>query len=155
MTEKEINPFAAFESEVKIRPDDLDLNNHVHSSKYFDYVLFARFEQMRDNYKMSMEEFNRRGLNWVASVAHIEFKRSVILSDLSVTVRTQIAEISPAQVKVLFWIFNNRTKKIASEGYGLYTLVDINSGKPTRIPDDVIAKYSLRKSDITPVNSRT
>lgn len=28
-----------FETEIAIRPDDIDLNNHVHNTKYLDYVL--------------------------------------------------------------------------------------------------------------------
>ncbi|GAB6283208.1 MAG: hypothetical protein STSR0008_19660 [Ignavibacterium sp.] len=39
--------YSTFESEIKIRPDDIDLNNHVHNTKYFDYVLAARYEQMK------------------------------------------------------------------------------------------------------------
>jgi len=46
-----------FSSEIKVRPDDIDMNNHVHNSKYFDYVQAARFEQMINDYKMPMEEF--------------------------------------------------------------------------------------------------
>jgi len=39
-----MNPI--FESEIAIRPDDIDLNNHVHNTKYLDYVLAVRFVQM-------------------------------------------------------------------------------------------------------------
>ena len=48
-TEKDskVNVFASFETEIIIRPDDIDLNNHLHSTKYFDYVLYARLRQMK------------------------------------------------------------------------------------------------------------
>jgi len=71
--------YTEFETEIKIRPDDIDMNNHVHSSKYMDFVLAARYEQMRLNYKMSMTEFHEKGLNWYISVSHIEFKREMKL----------------------------------------------------------------------------
>ena len=35
-----------FETELQVRPDDLDFFRHVHSSRYQDYVLAARFDQM-------------------------------------------------------------------------------------------------------------
>jgi len=38
-----------FETEITIRPDDIDLNNHVHNTKYLDYVQAARYEQMKNN----------------------------------------------------------------------------------------------------------
>jgi acyl-CoA thioester hydrolase/thioesterase-3 len=137
--------YAAFETEIAIRQDDIDMNNHVHSSKYFDYVLHARFEQMRLNYKMSMDEFLERGYTWFASVVHLEFKRAVVLADGHVVVKTQIEEIGGAQVKVLFWIKNKRTNKVAAEGYGNYTLVDVKTGKAARIPDDILEKYSVQR----------
>ncbi len=46
-----------FESEIAIRPDDIDLNNHVHNTKYLDYVLAARYNQMIKYYKMSMKDY--------------------------------------------------------------------------------------------------
>jgi acyl-CoA thioester hydrolase/thioesterase-3 len=67
----------------------------------------------------------------------------LLLTDRSVVVRTQIEEIGAAQVKVLFWIRNKRTNKVASEGYGLFTLVDVKSGRAVRIPDDILEKYSI------------
>lgn len=140
-----MNTYAVFETEITIRQDDIDLNNHVHSSKYFDYVLHARFEQMRLNYKMSMEEFIERGYSWFASVAHMEFKRALSLTDRHAIVKTQIESITGAQVKVLFWIVNKRTNKVAAEGYGLYTLVDIKTGKAVRIPEDIMQKYTVKK----------
>ncbi len=48
-----------FESEMQVRPDDIDMNRHVHNSRYFDYVLAARYDQMARCYGMPMEEFLR------------------------------------------------------------------------------------------------
>lgn len=134
--------FTAFETEIAIRPDDIDLNNHVHSSKYLDYVLAARFVQMKENYKMSMNEFHNKGLNWFASTYHIEFKRALTLTD-KISVRTQILEVNGAQAKVGFWIINKLTNKTAAEGYFIYTMVSLSTGRPIRITEEVINKYSI------------
>src|SRR5438128_6332894 len=64
-----------FSSELQVRPDDIDMNRHVHASRYFDYVLAARFDQMARCYKMSMEEFMSAGVGWYVRTAHMEFKR--------------------------------------------------------------------------------
>ena len=50
-------PYKRFDTEMMVRPDDIDMNNHVHNSKYLDYVLFARYDQMGRCYGMSMDEF--------------------------------------------------------------------------------------------------
>ena len=57
-----------FESEMQVRPDDIDMNRHVHNSRYFDYVLAARYDQMARCYGMPMEEFIRHGFGWVVKV---------------------------------------------------------------------------------------
>jgi hypothetical protein len=41
-------------SSVDVRPDDIDLFGHVHSSKYLDYFLAARFVQMQENYGLGI-----------------------------------------------------------------------------------------------------
>ena len=58
-----------------------DMNRHVHSSRYLDYVLAARFDQMERCYKMSMQAFMARGLGWVIKTSHIEFIRPLQLGD--------------------------------------------------------------------------
>ena len=68
-----------FETELQVRPDDIDMNQHVHGSRYFDYVLAARYDQMARCYKMSMEEFIQAGFGWVVTTAHVEYKRPLLL----------------------------------------------------------------------------
>ena len=131
-----------FSSEIKVRPDDIDMNNHVHNTKYLDYVQTARFEQMRDFYKMPMEEYHTKGLNWFASLAHIEYKRALKLNEIAI-VKTQMGEVNGAQVTVNFWIENKVTKKSVAEGYITYTLISIDSGRPVRIPEEVIERHSI------------
>jgi len=131
-----------FSSEIKVRPDDIDMNNHVHNAKYLDYVLTARYEQMINNYNMSMQEFIEKGFNWVVSAVHIDWKRALNLNDIAV-VKTQMDSISGAQCRVNFWIENKETKKLVSDGYFIYTMVSIKSGRPARITEDIIEKYSI------------
>jgi YbgC/YbaW family acyl-CoA thioester hydrolase len=70
-----------FETQLQVRPDDIDMNQHVHGSRYFDYVLAARYDQMARCYKMPMEEFTKQGLGWVVKAAHVEYKRALRMGD--------------------------------------------------------------------------
>jgi hypothetical protein len=56
---------AKFQTELQVRPDDIDMNQHVHSSRYFDYVLAARYDQMSRCYGMGMDEFLKLDFGWV------------------------------------------------------------------------------------------
>ncbi len=134
--------YSIFESEIAIRPDDIDLNNHVHNTKYLDYVLAARFEQMIKYYKMSFKDFEELGYGWVVSITYIEYKRALTLYD-KILVRTQMDSVNGAQCKVNFWIVKKENNKIAAQGYLTYTMVSIKNGRPVRIPQEIINKYSI------------
>lgn len=134
--------FSTFETDLVVRPDDIDMNNHVHNSKYLDYVLAARYDQMRRCYKMSMDEFIAMGVGWVVKTCFIEFKRPLVLGDI-ITVRTAIEEVGESNVKVRFTILKKESGKLASDGYFEYTMVNLKTGRSEKIPTSVIEKYSV------------
>ncbi|MCF8239903.1 MAG: acyl-CoA thioesterase [Melioribacteraceae bacterium] len=134
--------YSVFESKITVRPDDIDMNNHVHYSKYLDYLLAARYEQMHRDYKMSMHEFIDRGFTWFVSNISIEFKRAMKLGDL-VFVKTQIQSYQGAQSTVKFWMEIGEKRKLAAEGIAVYSLISTKSGRPVRIPQDIVEKYSI------------
>jgi YbgC/YbaW family acyl-CoA thioester hydrolase len=131
-----------FSTEIIVRPDDIDLNNHVHFTKYLDYFLAARYDQMGRCYKLSMEEFVAMGFNWVASNMNINYKRSLMLGDVAI-VKTQLESFTAAQVKVNFWIHSKKTNKLICDGFGNFTLININNLKPARIPQEIVDKYLI------------
>jgi YbgC/YbaW family acyl-CoA thioester hydrolase len=135
-------PYQKFETEIIVRPDDIDMNNHVHNSKYFDYVLAARYDQMKRFYGMSMDEFVARGYGWVVSGCTMHFKRAMKLGDIAI-VRTQIHEVRTNGVDVLFEIVRKETNKICVDGIFEYTMVNLKTERSEKIPDDIVQKYSI------------
>ncbi len=131
-----------FTSELQVRPDDIDMNQHVHASKYFDYVLAARYDQMDRCYKMGMPEFIARGLGWFVKVGHIEYKRALKISE-SFTVTTWVDEIESDSVRVRFEIARKTNGKTAADGYCIYTLVSMQTGRAVAIPEDIAVKYAI------------
>ncbi len=131
-----------FETELQVRPDDMDMNQHVHASRYFDYVLAARYDQMERCYKMPMEEFIALGFGWYVRTAHVEYKRSLGLGERFV-VRTRVAEIFKDGVKVEFEIIKKKNSKLASDGWFHYTMVNLKTGRAEVIPDWIVRKYSI------------
>ena len=131
-----------FTSELQVRPDDIDMNQHVHASKYFDYVLAARYDQMERCYKMGMPQFLERGLGWFVRVSHIEYKRPLRMGD-HFTVMTWVDHVEDQSVRVQFEISKKANGKIAADGYCVYTLVSTETGRAQSIPPDVREKYSV------------
>ena len=133
-----------FETELQVRPDDIDMNRHVHASRYHDYVLAARYDQMARCYQMSMDEFTQAGYGWFVKTAHLDYKRPLVMGDRFV-VRTWVDEIGGSDVKVRFQILRRVRErlKISCEGWFDYTLVSLQDGRAELIPDHVLAKYAI------------
>lgn len=133
--------YATFQTEYRVRPDDIDMYRHVHNSKYFDYVLAARYDQMERCYGMAMEEFINKGFGWLVRTVYMDYKRPLILGDYF-TVTTGIESINEKICRVKFDIKNKATTKICCDGWFDFVMVEINTGKATPIPADVITHYT-------------
>ena len=134
--------YSSFTSEFKVRPDDIDMFNHVHNSTYFDYVLAARYDQMERFYGMSMEEFMSNGYGWVVRTAFVDYKRPLGLGD-EFAVKTGIETINNKGCKVKFEIVKKKTNKISCDGWFDYVMIDLKTGAGMRITEEMIEKYSI------------
>lgn len=132
-----------YESEIPVRPDDIDMFQHVHSSRYIDYVLAARYDQMNRCYGNPMSEYLEKGLGWVVSSCTVNFKRALKLGELMI-VRTNLEELRTNGVRVTFSILNKATGKICCDGHFDYALINIASGRSEVIPPWVLEKYTLQ-----------
>ncbi|MGC4071915.1 MAG: acyl-CoA thioesterase [Nibricoccus sp.] len=137
-----VTVFARFETELTVRPDDIDLYQHVHSTRYLDYVMAARFDQMERCYGMGMKEFAQLGLGWFMKSATIHYRRPLGLGDRMI-VRTWIEKFFDDGVRVGFEIDRADNRKRSCEGHSDYTLVTLADGRAVPIPADVRAKYSV------------
>lgn len=131
-----------FESELTVRPDDIDMFQHVHGSRYLDYVLAARYDQMARCYGMAWEEFTKLGLGWVMRTALFDFKRPLHLGDRFV-VRTWIEELFKDGVRVDFAIVKSANHKLCCDGHVRYTLVRLDTARAEKIPDWIVVKYAI------------
>jgi len=136
------NAYTIFETALAVRPDDIDMFNHVHNSKYLDYVLAARYEQMERCYGMSWESFAEQGYGWVVASVTIHFKRPLKMGDQMI-VRTGILEMNEKGSKVQFEIINTRTGKVASDGIFDYVMIDLSTQRSCKVTPEMIAAYSV------------
>lgn len=126
---------------MQVRPDDLDIFGHVHSSRYIDYVLAARFDQMKRCYKMPMEEFLEKGYGWVLVNTELTFKRGLGLGD-EFEVETQITSFDKYFVNIQFEIINSNQKSCVT-GTAKYALYNLTTKKSDSIPEWVLERYSI------------
>lgn len=134
--------YSTFATELVVRPDDIDMNNHVHNTRYLDYLLAARYDQMARCYGMGMEEFIKLGYSWVNSKAYIEYKRQLRMNDVAL-VSTRIEEFNERGCKVWFQISNKATGKVCCDGWCEFVMVSIESGRAIPVPDWIRQKYEI------------
>jgi acyl-CoA thioester hydrolase/thioesterase-3 len=134
--------YSKFETELAVRPDDIDLYQHVHSTRYLDYVLAARFDQMERCYGMPMSAFAARGFGWFMTAANIQFRRPLGMGD-RMTVRTWIERFTETGCSVSFEIDRIPGGKRVCDGRCDYTLVTLATGRAAELPEDVRTKYSI------------
>ena len=134
--------YKKFETEMTVRPSEIDYNGHVHQSAYLDYLLFARVDQMQRCYKMPIEEFFKLGLSWATKSLFIDYQKPLFLSEPFI-VRTWIETIGEKSVNVRFQILKTTSGAIAAEGESTYVLVDAKMRKPVAIPEDIKEKFSI------------
>ena len=137
-----MNVYSKFETELAVRPDDIDLYQHVHSTRYLDYVLAARFDQMERCYGMAMQAFAQRGLGWFMASATIHYRRPLGWG-YRMIVRTWIDSFTESGCRVTFEIDKLPTAKRVCEGHCDYTLVTLATGRATPLPEDVRLRYSI------------
>src|SRR5690606_33878966 len=131
-----------FTSEFQVRPDDIDMFQHVHSSRYLDYVLAARFAQMKRCYGMGMDEFFKLGLAWFQRSASIAYKRPLRIGE-KFLVTTWVDDIGRDTVRVAFEIRRADGHKLCCDGACDYTLVNVATARAEPIPDWIAAKYAI------------
>ncbi len=131
-----------FESELQVRPDDIDLYQHVHSSRYMDYVLAARFDQMERCYGMSMAEFQKLGYGWVIASTQQNFRRPLVMGDRMI-VRCWIEKFTAIGLRLSFEIDRKADGKRACDGWFEYVMISLENGRPVRIPEAIRTKYSI------------
>lgn len=134
--------YSRFETELAVRPDDIDLYQHVHSTRYLDYVLAARFDQMERCYGMGMPEFAREGLGWYMTAASIQYRRPLGLGDRMI-VRTWIENFTENGCRIGFEIDRLPNGKRSCDGHCEYVLVTLATGRATPVPDAVRLRYSI------------
>ena len=78
------------ESNTKVRFHDCDPFNHLHNSRYIDYIMAARSEQLEAHYQFDVYKLAReQGVSWVAAQAQVSYLQPALLME-EVTIQTRL-----------------------------------------------------------------
>lgn len=82
------------ESKMKIRFHDCDPFNHLNNSRYIDYIITARGDQLLEFYQLDIYKLTReQGIGWVAGQTKISYISPALLME-DVTIQTRLQHFS-------------------------------------------------------------
>lgn len=124
----------------KIRFQDCDPFNHLNNSKYLEYFINAREDQIAENYDLDIFKYMKEtGLSWVVASNQISYLRSASTME-TVVIESQLIQYTDnllvvemkmwneneTEIKAILWIkfipYNIQTKKVANHSDDLMKL---------------------------------
>jgi acyl-CoA thioester hydrolase len=93
------------ESSTRIQYQDCDPFNHLNNSRYIDYMMAARTEQLLDNYGFNTSEIARKeGIGWVSAQTQISYLSPASWME-RVAIETRLIRFSESSlvVEALMW----------------------------------------------------
>jgi acyl-CoA thioester hydrolase len=101
------------ESKMKIRFHDCDPFNHLNNSRYIDYIITARTDQLLENYQLDIYQFAaEHGTAWVSAQTQISYLAPALLAE-EVTIQTRLLAFSEKSLLVegLMWSSDKKILK--------------------------------------------
>lgn len=78
------------ESKMKVRFHDCDPFNHLNNSRYIDYIMTARGDQLQDSYGFDIYQLlQQQGICWVFAQTQISYLSPAYLMEM-ITIQTQL-----------------------------------------------------------------
>ena len=124
----------------KIRFQDCDPFNHLNNSKYLEYFINAREDQIAENYDLDIFKYMQEtGLSWVVASNQINYLKPASTME-TVVIESQLIQYTDnllmvemkmwneneTEMKAILWIkfipFNIQTKKVANHSDDLMKL---------------------------------
>jgi YbgC/YbaW family acyl-CoA thioester hydrolase len=93
------------ESKMKIRFHDCDPFNHLNNSRYLDYMMTARGDQLIDHYDFDIYKMaQQKGIGWVTAQTQISYLSPAVLME-EVIIQTQLisAKEKSLQFEACMW----------------------------------------------------
>ena len=129
-------------SKAKIRFQDCDPFNHLNNSKYLDYFINAREDQVLENYGVDIFGMIRNEMKgWVVTSNQIAYFRPAFTME-TVNIESQIINFSEKSLKIEARMYNNKNTELKSLLWVNFVHFDIKSQKPTSHSKELISLFN-------------
>lgn len=139
------------QSTATIRFQDCDPFRHLNNSRYVDYMLNAREDQVYEAYGLKIYDLAvNEKLGWVVSTSKIAYFRPALPFE-KVVLESQEIEFSPYNLKVELRMFDEHRKKLKAFMWMDFVFIDLKTGRVTPHTEQLM---ELFKSAVNPLEEK-
>ncbi|EMA67667.1 thioesterase superfamily protein [Halorubrum aidingense JCM 13560] len=121
---------STYTAEIDVRFRDIDAMGHVNNAVYATYVEQARTEYFRDVLDADLTR-----VSTVLASLSIDFRRPVELTDGTVTVSVDVAEIGRSSVTMTHEIRAGADGAVVADADATLVALDPETGEPAPLPE--------------------
>ena len=123
------------ETKLRVRYAEIDAQGHVNNAVYLSYFEVGRVEWLRAA-DLSYRELEAQGYGIVVVEVLAHYRRAAFFDD-ELTLRTELADLSRASMRFEYEV--SRDGELLVTGHTRHACVDLATGKPIRVPEEVLA----------------
>ena len=98
----------------KVRFQDCDPFSHLNNSRYLDYFINAREDQIMENYDLNIFDIaKKKGLGWVIGSNQIAYLKPALIME-TIIIDSQLISITPRSLKVEMRMWNEKQTQLKS-----------------------------------------
>ena len=130
------------ESKIRVQYQDCDPFNHLNNSKYIDYIMGARTEQLLDYYKFNTKELaNKQGIGWVAAQTQISYLYPASWME-TVTIESRLIQFSESSLMVEAFMWDDHKTKLKSVMWTKLVHFNITTQKSNRHSEELMKLFN-------------
>ena len=123
------------ETKLRVRYAEIDAQGHVNNAVYLSYFEVGRVEWLRAA-GLSYRELEAQGYGIVVVEVLAHYRRAAFFDD-ELTLRTELADLSRASMRFEYEV--SLDGELLVTGHTRHACVDLATGKPIRVPEEVLA----------------
>ncbi len=130
-----------FTQPILIGPADIDLQNRVNNVCYVQWMQDAAVAHTTA-LGWDMARYEAAGGGWVVRQHTVTYKRPALLGQ-TLTVATWVASMASRQSLRRYRFWRAADAAVVAEAETLWMYIDLASGRPLRIPDEVSGAFAV------------
>ena len=134
-----------YTQQIMVGQDDIDMQHRVSNLRYVAWMQDVAVAHSAVC-GWPMERYENIGLGWVVRQHTITYKRPAFLGDV-ITAATWIASYASRRSLRRYAFWNAKEKALLAEAETQWVFIDMTSGKPVSVPDELQDSFPIVDED--------